>query len=324
MLQDSFSRKFKYLRLSLTEKCNFRCQYCLPEGFIQRNSADYLRSEEILNLAWAFRELGIEKIRLTGGEPTLREDVCEIVANLKREVGLPRVMLTTNGYRLHSLARKLRDSGLDGVNVSLDSLSPQNFHRITGSTRGDGVRDSIDECVKIGFESVKVNCVVMAGLNDHEFFDFVEFVRRRPISVRFIELMRTDENLEFFRRHHLRLRPLAETVQDQGWLLQNSGPMSGPAREYSHPDYRGTIGFIEPYAQDFCLSCNRLRVSARGQLELCLFGDQRKDLRELLQDSDSREDLKEEVLMALKFKPRAHRLNEQYSGERHSLSTIGG
>ncbi|MCB0392982.1 MAG: GTP 3',8-cyclase MoaA [Bdellovibrionales bacterium] len=323
MLVDSFSRKFKYLRLSLTEKCNFKCSYCLPNGY-RGCSPKSLELDEIINLASAFKELGIEKIRLTGGEPTLRPDLVKIIYALKNEVGISQVALTTNGFRLERDLEVLRSAGLDCLNVSVDSLIKEKFQSICGADKCESIKRVVDRAIHMGFKSIKLNCVLLKDLNDVEFPEFLKFAQSRQISIRFIELMRTGDNQEYFRQHHLPVSTFEPTLLRGGWEAQPSSPASGPAKEFGHPEFLGKIGFISPYSKDFCLACNRLRVSSTGGLRLCLFGQGDVSLRHLLQNSSDRFELKEMIACALKFKPEGHRLHQNVYGNMHSLSAIGG
>ncbi len=323
MLVDGYSRKFKYLRLSLTEKCNFRCAYCLPSGY-KGCSSNPRNPDEIRNLASAFRDLGIEKIRLTGGEPTLRADLTEIIHILKNEVGLKQVALTTNGFRLERDIEKLKLAGLDALNTSLDSLQADRFKEICGADKCESVKRSVDRALELGFKSVKVNCVLLKDLNDGEFFDFVAFAKTRAVSIRFIELMRTGDNRDYFARHHLSPEVFMEELRASGWRLHEPSETGGPAKEFGHPDWKGRIGFISPYSKDFCLTCNRLRVSSTGGLRLCLFGEGDLALRPLLQNRIDLEPLKQKVISALGLKPSGHRLHENIYGNMDSLSAIGG
>lgn len=326
MLTDSLDRKFSYLRLSVTEKCNFRCLYCLPNGYKNQipGGSQFLAPNEIRHLAAAFKELGVRKIRLTGGEPTLRADIVDIVRILKSEVGIEEVALTTNAFSLSRLLPPLKEAGLDAINVSLDSLWPPSFKNICGADRGLEIRKALDFAREIQIKKIKINSVLLKGLNDHEVDDFVEYVRDRDVTVRFIELMRTGENKEFFEGRHLALAPVERKLIEAGWGKLPSTKTSGPAGEYQHRDFLGRIGFISPYARDFCQGCNRLRVSARGRLRLCLFGEGEVSLREHLQTKDGRGALKDLVLESLRLKAPRHRLHENIYGLSHSLSSIGG
>lgn len=325
VLIDNFDRRFSYLRLSVTEKCNFRCSYCLPNGYKSRpNTPSFMTRGEIFTLASAFKDLGVSKIRLTGGEPTLRSDIVEIVRSLKQDVGIESVAMTTNGFRLSELLIPLKNAGLSALNISLDSLNADIFQRICGSPRGADVRNHIDRALSIGFEKVKVNCVLMKGVNDIELDDFLEFVKHRDVSIRFIELMRTGDNKDFFERHHADLDQFEKILERLGWAAIGRAHNSGPAREFSHSSYKGRIGLIAPYQKDFCNSCNRLRVSAQGGLRLCLFGDGEISLRPYLSSEASPSQLQEVIRHSLRIKPSSHKLHEHVFGMTSTLSAIGG
>ncbi|MCC6278912.1 MAG: GTP 3',8-cyclase MoaA [Oligoflexia bacterium] len=324
MLQDCYSRVFKYLRLSLTDRCNFKCTYCLPEGFNPIDDERHLELPEIRNLVSAFRELGIQKIRLTGGEPTLRSDILEIIRLIKSELGIEEVGLTTNGFRLKNIGKQLKQVGLDSVNISLDSLEPDQFKNICGIDRGGSVLEAIDQCIDLGFKSVKVNCVLLKGINHHEFWNFVKYVKHRPITVRFIELMETIDNKEFFERHRLSSHHLMGDLASLGWSLLSAKSTGGPAKEFWSPNSAGKIGFISPYSKNFCSTCNRLRVSAKGGLRLCLFGQGDVSLRDLLQSESDKSQLLERIKRSLMVKPLGHQLHQKVLGNMQSLSAIGG
>jgi GTP 3',8-cyclase len=321
-LIDPFDRRFRYLRLSLTDVCNFRCEYCLPNGY-GGGPRDFLTRAEIVRLVRAFAGLGIVKLRLTGGEPLVRADLVDIVRDVAGVPGIERLVMTTNGYRLASLVAPLRDAGLHGVNVSLDSLDEATFERITGSTRFPAVMAGIDAALDAGL-SVKVNVVLLGGLNDHEVPGFIAFVRDRPIAVRFIELMQTHGNDGYFAARHRRATVVSDALQASGWSPLARGVTAGPAQEYAHPAYAGRVGVIEPYAANFCDGCNRLRVTALGGLRLCLFGTGSHDLRPLLQRDDHRDALEAAIVAALTRKSPSHDLLAGRCGDTPHLAMTGG
>ncbi|MCP1727278.1 cyclic pyranopterin phosphate synthase [Natronospira proteinivora] len=322
-LEDRFGRRFAYLRLSITDVCNFRCEYCLPNGY-QGKPTGFLHQSEIERLVSTFAELGIRKIRITGGEPLVRKDALEIIAHAAATPGIEKVALTTNAFNLADQAEKLKQAGLSAVNVSLDSLDPAGFERITGDKRHAKVMAGIDAALTAGIDTVKINTVLLAGLNDHELPDFMEFVRSRPISVRFIELMQTADNGDYFRKRHVSGGEVAEQLLAAGWSPIKRGETDGPAVEYAHPDYAGRIGLITPYAAGFCDGCNRLRVTARGGLRLCLFGNGTHDLRPLLQDDADRPALKQSIFDALFQKDVSHFLHKGDYGDTPNLASTGG
>jgi cyclic pyranopterin phosphate synthase len=283
-----------------------------------------LHPGEILNLATAFVAMGIEKIRLTGGEPTLRRDLVKIVEDLRGLEGLREIALTTNGFRLPGLLRELKQAGLDTLNVSVDSLRPGRFAAITGRDGLNRVLDSIEQALDLGFGSVKINAVLLKGLNDDETAEVAEFVRKRPVHWRWIELMRTGDNGDYFRRHFLSATDLAARFVESGWREDSRPATAGPARLFVHQDFRGSLGFISPYATDFCRACNRLRVSNTGALRLCLFGDGQFSLRSLLTSPDQRDELEDKVRALLHWKAPSHRLAAGDFGDLKNLAMIGG
>lgn len=324
LIEDRFGRTFPYLRLSVTDVCNFRCTYCLPDGYQKTHGDEFMNAEEIRRLVTAFAELGTWKIRLTGGEPTVRPDFIYLARTASRIQGVRRLAFTTNGYKLPERAQDYFDAGLRAINVSIDSLDPRKFHEITGHDRLDEVVDGVGAALTAGFDSVKVNTVLLKGLNDEELDGFLEFIEDRPVSLRFIELMQTGDNLSYFRKYHVPATVIRNKLAARGWVLQPRGEGAGPAVEYAHPSYRGRIGVIAPYAKDFCSTCNRLRVSARGQLHLCLFGTGGYDLRPLLQEDEQIGDVKNKILDLMKFKRSTHFLHDGDAGIRQNLASIGG
>ncbi len=326
-LVDSYGREFVYLRLSLTDRCNFRCSYCLPNGYQRclRKQQSELSVDEIRRLVQAFASLGIWKIRLTGGEPTLRKDIVEIAAAIAEIPGIREVSLTTNGYRLATLAASLKKAGLTSINISVDSLDQTLFKKITGMNRHIQVLEGIESSLRVGFERVKINTVFLReSVEAGEIERFTEWVRMRPISVRFIELMRTRENQVFFLRQYLPAELLRKKLLNAGWLPTLRRDGDGPATLYTHPSSVGSLGVIAPYSIDFCKTCNRLRLSSRGALRLCLFGDGDVSLRAYLQNDQSHDALVERIRSLILQKPISHRLEEGNYGSTSNLSAIGG
>ena len=324
-LVDAFQRTYYYLRLSITDQCNFRCNYCLPNGYQpEANKPSFLTLSEITRVAKAFAAMGTEKIRLTGGEPTLRKDFIAIAENIAQTEGIRQIALTTNGYRMAKDVDAWQKAGITSINVSVDSLDPKMFHQITGINKFDDVMKGIDRAFEIGYKKVKVNSVLMKNLNDVEFNQFLAWVKHRPIQMRFIELMQTGEMDQFFHRYHLSGQVLAEKLIAQGWQLQQKALTDGPAKVFKHPDYVGEIGLIMPYEKNFCASCNRLRVSAKGKLHLCLFGEEGIELRDLLQSDDQQAILQARIYSALQGKREHHYLHQGDSGIRNHLASIGG
>lgn len=324
-LVDGFGRRFKYLRLSITEVCNFRCTYCLPDGYQKTASRPFLTVPEIGRLVEAFAGLGVGKVRLTGGEPSVRRDLGEIIRRVHDTPGVDKVAVTTNGWNLARQVDDWRAGGLTNLNVSVDSLDRTLFHQITGHDRLPAVMGGLDRALELGVPSVKINAVLLkdaAGPN--QFAQFADFVRDRPVAVRFIELMRTGDNADYFARQHVGGQLLRSWLESGGWTPGTRGQDDGPAVEYSHPDYAGRIGLIAPYGAGFCDGCNRLRVTARGKLRLCLFGDGGIDLRDLLVDDADREPLVDRIAGALGGKQAGHRLADQVTGDTRHLAQLGG
>ena len=284
-LVDAFQRAYYYLRLSITDQCNFRCNYCLPNGYQpEANKPSFLTLSEIVRVAEAFAAMGTEKIRLTGGEPTLRKDFITIAENVANVSGIRQLALTTNGYRMAKDVDAWQRAGITSINVSVDSLDPKMFHQITGINKFDEVMRGIERAFEIGYKKVKVNSVLMKNLNDHEFKKLLE----------------------------------------QGWQLQQKAITDGPAKVFKHPDYMGEIGLIMPYEKNFCASCNRLRVSAKGKLHLCLFGEEGIELRDLLRSDDQQSILQARIFSALQGKREHHYLHQGDTGIRQHLASIGG
>lgn len=323
-LVDGFGRTFPYLRLSLTEACNYRCSYCLPDGYRADGRPTFLALEEIQRLVRGFAAVGMRKIRLTGGEPSLRKDLPSIIAAVSATPGVQKIALTTNGCLLPRHVRLWREAGLTALNVSLDSLQPARFAAITGHDRFDEVMEGVEIAQGLGFDAVKLNAVLLRGLNDDELPAWMDFLRDRDVSIRFIELMRTGDNKAYFERHHYRAEALEQQLVDAGWTLRPRAADAGPAREYAHPGYRGRIGIIAPYSKDFCAGCNRLRVTARGDLRLCLFGDFGIPLRPLLQSDEDHDALVGRIATQLGLKAAGHGLHEGNTGITPHLASIGG
>jgi cyclic pyranopterin phosphate synthase len=279
---------------------------------------------EILRLVRAFSALGTWKIRLTGGEPTVRQDFVEIATAIHKIKGVRKLAFTTNGYKLPERAQSYYDAGLRAINISIDSMRPDQFKKITGHDRLHEVLDGVQASLDAGFKAVKLNTVLLKGLNDNELDHFIDFVEDKPISLRFIELMQTRDNQDYFKEHHLSGSAVTEKLLARGWRTQEREDGAGPAQVFEHGGSKGTIGLIAPYSKDFCKSCNRLRVASNGVLHLCLFGETGYDLRSYLQSDDQQEELQEKILKLMNFKRSAHFLHEGNSGVRQHLASIGG
>lgn len=324
-LTDPSGRRFEYLRLSLTDVCNFRCTYCLPNGYRKpaRRAPD-LSPDEMVRAVAAFARLGLWKVRLTGGEPTIRAEFSEIASRVAAVPGIRRVAMTTNGYRLAAHAAEWRAAGVSAINISVNSLDPARFAAITGHDRLGEVLRGVEAARTAGFDAIKLNAVLMRGVNDDELDAIVAFVRANDLSLRFIEVMRTNDNAAFFAERHVPGQTVIDALERSGWTRLPRAAGAGPAVEFAHPEARGRIGIIAPYAQDFCATCNRLRLSAEGKLHLCLFGDGGLDLRPLLQADDQIDELVARIVALTAQKAPAHRLHEGNSGATPHLASIGG
>ena len=328
MLKDSFGRKFPYIRLSITDVCNFKCVYCLPNGYqkYKNDNIKFLSSEEIEKLAKGLSELGVSKIRLTGGEPTVRKDFFDIVKILKNKSGIEKTVITTNGYRLDQIAEKLIDSGIDGINISLDSLNRKTFKNITGHDRLPEILKGIEKLQKLNFKNIKLNAVLLKGINSttKDFNEWSNFIKSNEITFRYIELMQTGDSIEYFKKYHISSKIFTDYLNENNWIFQTHGKDSGPSRNYINPDYKGKFGLIAPYSKDFCKSCNRLRITARGDLRLCLFGSSGINIRHLIQRDDQLDELKDLILNQLQFKKESHYLEMGETGLTKNLSQTGG
>lgn len=323
MLTDPYNRRLSYLRLSVTDLCNYRCAYCLPNGYQGKAEFDELVLSEIETLVSVFAAVGTRKIRLTGGEPTLRRDLADIIAVCKANPLIENVALTTNAFRLAKLFPAYRAAGLDRINISIDSFDPDTFFKITGKRECVNILRALDGILAEGFCGIKVNTLLLRRYAERTLADALAFVRERPITLRFIELMQTGDNGIFFNGQHLSAAKIERDLQQQSWQLVPRLLHAGPAREYYHRDFAGSIGFITPYGEDFCKSCNRLRVTAQGKMHLCLFGGIAYDLRPFLRLGDS-EGLQRYLHRTIVNKPEHHYLHNKKVGLITNLSTTGG
>lgn len=324
-LTDRFGRAFPYLRLSLLEACNFHCSYCLPDGYKASAGAPrWLTREEIGRLMRGFAAVGLRKLRLTGGEPSLRVDLAGIIADAAATPGVEKVAVTTNGILLRRRFADWHSAGLTALNVSLDSLDRERFHAITGHDRSEDILAGLELALASDLQAVKLNAVLLRGLNDNEMPAWLDYLRTRRLTVRFIELMQTGDNQDYFQRHHVRADALVQSLLRDGWSELPRAADAGPAREYAHPDYLGRVGIIAPYSRDFCAGCNRLRVTARGDLRLCLFGEFGTPLRPLLQNDEQIDELTSTLHAQLGLKQAGHGLHEGRTGITPHLASIGG
>ena len=327
-LKDSFGRTFPYIRLSITDVCNFKCGYCLHNGY-QIDKSDnrkFLHLDEVRRLAKALSELGVNKIRLTGGEPTVRKDFFDIVKTIKENSGIKKTVITTNGYHLDKIAYKIKESGLDGINISIDSLNKEIFKKITSHDRLEEILRGIKILQSLNFKNIKINAVLLKGINDSEddFNQWSKFIQENKIDFRYIELMQTGDNLDYFKKYHVAATKFTDYLNKNNWIIQTFGRDAGPAKNYLNPKFKGKFGIIAPYSKDFCKTCNRLRITAKGDLRLCLFGNTGINIRHLMQTDNQIEELKDLILKQLNFKKESHYLELGETGLMKNLSTTGG
>ena len=325
-LIDAFGRRLTYLRVSVTDRCNLRCTYCLPEDAdFPFGDRDFLSPAEIETMVGALVRLGIRRVRLTGGEPLVRKDLLEIARRLKALPGLENLALSTNGTELARLAPALKEAGVDRVNISVDSLDPERFREIT--RRGDlaEVWRGVEAALAAGLDPVKLNAVLLQSNRD-DVDRLAALTLDRPLHARFIEVMPTGVN------HHLQPGEFVSADDTQARLEERFGPLiptelgprTGPAKAYRFAGAVGTVGFITPLSHTFCADCNRLRLTSRGELRLCLFADRTYPLRPLLAAADPGAALEDEILRVLQEKPAEHNLTQGDYGNLQSFMQIGG
>lgn len=323
-MRDQFGRGIEYLRISVTDRCNFRCQYCMPvEGLPWLPKADILRYEEIEAIVRQLAPLGLKRLRITGGEPTIRPQLASLVAMLRAIPGIEDIALSTNGVKLPEMAAELSAAGLDRVNISADSLRPD---RVAAIARRDLAFDLVraaSAAESAGIGPIKINVVVMRGINDDEITDFAALTREHPWHVRFIELMPVGELRELTWDHVVPSDEVLRRIRAQGELVPDAGPArgNGPAVYYRYPGAAGTVGVITPMTHTYCERCNRVRLTADGRLRTCLFGDHEVLLRDALRRGEPLEPL---FVRALAEKPKEHALLQMQVGGLRALSQVGG
>ncbi len=341
-LVDQFSRTISYLRLSLTDRCNLRCSYCMP-GEIQDNNtivktgkflphADLLSYEELLRVVRLAVGMGMNKLRLTGGEPLVRKGVLGFIHQLSLLEGLTQVRLTTNGVLLAEYAEKLHSAGIRHINVSLDSLQPEKFRKITGYDHFAKVWHGLQVAKQLGFK-IKLNVVAMRGVNDDEFQDFGRLALNEPFKVRFIEFMPVGGEKSWRKEQYIKAEEIKQLISELGVLTPfHKEHGEGPARMFDleSPDKRrGAVGFISPISHHFCDQCNRLRLTSEGKLRSCLLNDKETDLKSLLRGGASDQEIVDSIRTTIMDKPQGHTLKEDPAADESSscsgqMSRIGG
>lgn len=325
-LIDRSNRHLNYLRVSITDRCNLNCKYCLPFSCQSKQSHhDILRYEELLHLIRIFRDLGISKIRITGGEPLVRKDIIPFLSQLHEISGIDDLAMTTNGLLLQDHLVKIKSAGIRRLNISLDSLNPENYHRITGHDVFQKVWEGILAAEKMGFHPIKINVVALQGINDHELTDMARLSFSHPFHIRFIEYMPIgDSALQL--EQPLFTPEIQERIASLGELYPiQREKMDGPARRFRFKNAKGEIGFISPISHHFCQTCNRLRLTAGGFLRTCLLSDHQTDLKTPLRSGFSDQQIAQVILDAIRRKPTSHDLNSKQTAQvASSMSAIGG
>ena len=327
---DAYSRPISYLRISVTDRCNLRCVYCMPpEGVAWMPHEAILTYEEIVEVVRAAAELGISKVRLTGGEPLVRLDIEELVRGISQVPGIDDLAVTTNGILLPRHAAQLAEAGLHRVNISLDSLRPERYESITRGGHLEDVLEGMEAARRAGLDPIKINTVVIRGVNDDEVVDLARKTMEEGWHLRFIELMPVGGGDLIGDRWLDRVVTAEEIREEVESAVGRLEPAkisvgNGPARYYRLPGAQGTLGFITPISEHFCYRCNRMRLTADGQLRPCLLSDDEIDLRTPLRAGAGVEELKGLLLQGVERKPRSHHLAESLSPRRRTMSQLGG
>ncbi len=327
-LTDNFSRKLTYLRLSITDRCNLRCRYCMPQSsFSWMPSENILRFEEIYEICRAFCSLGMKKIRFTGGEPLVRRGLPELIRKISTLSGLEEVCLTTNGTLLGDYARELKEAGITHINISLDTLDRDTYASITGADMFEQVWASIMKVIELGFPKIKINAVVIKGVTDAGIHDLAKLALKYPIDVRFIEFMPVGDHIPWSPDSMIPCDTIREMLEQRIGKLtpveHDAG--AGPAMLYRHEKAPGLIGFISPLSHHFCGTCNRLRVTADGKLRLCLFSDNEIDIKTPLRQGVEGRELEIFLVKAASMKPEGyHALGKKQVSCAKRMSSIGG
>jgi len=324
-LIDSFGRQVRYLRLSVTDRCNLRCTYCMAEDMTFLPKSKVLSLEEMAKVGEAFVELGVEKIRLTGGEPLVRNGIVDLAQNLGQLSGLRELVMTTNGVLLDKFAIPLKLAGLSRINISIDSLQASRFKSMTRFGQLSDVLRGIDAALDAGFEKIKLNAVILKGVNDDEVMPLTEFAVKKGVDISFIEEMPLGDISSHSRSETVISNASIKTILSERFELATSDyndPASGPSRYLQIANSQTKVGFISPMSNNFCASCNRVRVTAEGRLLLCLGNEHSLDLREILRNDAS--ELKSEIIQSMTRKPEKHTFDPNDIQIRRYMSATGG
>ncbi len=325
-LIDKFGRRIDYIRLSVTDRCDFRCVYCMTEDMKFLPRSQVLSLEELELVARAFVELGVTKIRITGGEPLVRNNIMSLMAGIGELPGLQELLLTTNGAQLTRYAVPLREAGVNRINISIDSLHPDRFERISRVGKLDRVIAGIDASIAAGFQRIRLNSVIMRGYNEDEVLPLVDFATDRGVDIAFIEEMPLGTPSEHDRETTLCSNDWVREVIEQRYeLIPTATRTAGPSKYWQLSGQQNRIGFISPVSHNFCADCNRVRVTVEGRLLLCLGNEHSVDLRAVLRDpSKSFEDLKQTIVAAMEIKPERHYFYDQDHAQPVRLMNMTG
>lgn len=314
-MKDSYGRKIEYLRLSVTDLCNYRCIYCMDEeGVEKKRHNDILSIEELTEIAEAAYSLGISKIRLTGGEPLVRKGLITLCRNIRGISDDIELGITTNGSLLPDMAKELKEAGVDRLNISLDTLNPDTFRRITRTGTIDQTLNGIKAAFDAGFDNLKINTVLLGGINDTDVFEFLRMTEKMPVQVRFIELMPLGVVKDWTDNRFITVDFIENYLRNAALIK-----VDGVARVYQLPNHRGTIGLIAPISNRFCASCNKIRITADGKLKSCLHSEGESNLRGLHGD-----DLTKAIEQGILTKPLQHHLNDEGTATARNMNEIGG
>lgn len=322
-MYDSLGRKINYLRISVTDRCNLRCTYCMPEeGVEKKPKQSIMRLDEVVGMASAMASMGIDKIRLTGGEPLIRKDILAIVDGIAQQAAPDDFAMTTNGLLLESMAFSLRQNGLKRLNISLDSLDPLKYSSLTRGGDLSQVLRGIDAAFEAGYEKVRINTVLVAGINDRELDQFVALTEKYPVDVRFIELMPIGQASKWSQDHFVPVTSVLAQIENLVPVDLNDN--SSPATYYARTGMKGRIGLINPVSCSFCSNCNRIRITADGRLKTCLHGQDETDVLTAYR-TGGKSAMIETVLKAIDIKPARHDMNIRgFSPIARNMNDIGG
>ena len=309
-LTDQFNRKINYIRISVTDRCDFRCIYCMSEQMKFLPKKELLTLEEINRIASIFISMGVEKIRITGGEPLVRKNIDTLFNNLSKNKDLKELTLTTNASQLMKKAEMLKASGIERINISLDSLNPLNFKKMTRTGDLSNVLDGIEHAINIGLKQIKLNTVIMRGINDHEIFDLVEFAIKKNIDISFIEEMPLGDTAFSRKSTFTSNDEVLKKIKTNYLIDKIDYRTGGPAEYWQILSTKSRIGLISPHSHNFCEECNRVRISCKGELFLCLGQDDKIELMPLLREYPNNDQpIKDAILKSMKIKPKSHEFN---------------